>query len=151
MAILDADREGFLRSQTSLIQVSGRAARNVDGQVVMYADTITGSMRRAMEETRRRREKQLEYNRKHSITPRSIERAIEEKISAGVEAASIVKSVVKESPDSGDKTEGYARANDLEEEMLRAAENLDFERAAFLRDKLAGVKKGKKWKSRTKK
>ena len=86
VAILDADKEGFLRSETSLIQPVGRAARNAEGRVVMYADTITGSMERAISETKRRRKLQLEYNRKHNITPKTIQKNIREAIRASIAA-----------------------------------------------------------------
>ncbi len=128
VAILDADKEGFLRSETSLIQTIGRAARNVNGKVIMYADTITGSMKRAIDETDRRRKVQSEYNEKHGITPKSIKKNISDVIAATVED----KEENKEKYDSI-----VARLND---EMLRAAQELRFEDAARLRDKIRRMK-----------
>jgi len=95
VAILDADKEGFLRSETSLIQVAGRAARNIDGQVIMYADTITNSMKRAIDETQRRRKRQIEFNKKYKITPKSIEKAIRSGIEQLEKAKDITLDVVK--------------------------------------------------------
>jgi excinuclease ABC subunit B len=133
VAILDADREGYLRSETSLIQIIGRAARNVNAQVILYADTVTGSMQRAIDETERRRNIQLAYNREHGITPQTIRKEIRQGIEAVVEAHRVERSVV------GEDETGYVRREeirDLETEMLQAAEDLDFERAAELRDRL---------------
>ncbi len=143
VAILDADKEGFLRSQTSIIQTAGRAARNVDGEVILYADRITGSMRRAMDETARRRKKQTAYNKKNNITPRSIQRAIEEKISVGVEAAGIVEDLLSESGLPYSAHDPAVKIKDLEKQMFDAAENLQFEKAAGLRDAIARLKKEK--------
>ncbi len=143
VAILDADKEGFLRSQTSIIQTAGRAARNVDGEVILYADKITGSMRRAMDETARRRKKQAAYNKKNNITPRSIQRAIEEKISVGVEAAGIVEDLLSESGLPFSAHDPAVKIKDLEKQMFDAAENLQFEKAAGLRDAIARMKKEK--------
>lgn len=138
VAILDADKEGFLRSQTSLIQVAGRAARNLNGQVLMYADTVTGSMERAMKEMNRRRKIQMEYNEKHGITPRSIEKAIKEGIESVREAEELVTEVATEDPEEHDVR---TLISELEEEMLLAARNLQFEKAAYLRDQIRELEK----------
>ncbi|MFH1858342.1 MAG: excinuclease ABC subunit UvrB [Candidatus Omnitrophota bacterium] len=133
VAILDADKEGFLRSQTSLIQVSGRAARHINGQVIMYADTLTGSMKRAISETNRRRKLQLEYNQTHGITPRSIQKAIRDGIEAVRQAEELVTEVADE---EREEQELRSLIAELEEEMLLAARNLQFERAAYFRDQI---------------
>jgi len=138
VAVLDADKEGFLRSQTSLIQIAGRAARNVNGEVIMYADTITGSMERALSESRRRRRRQLEYNRSHGIKPTTIKKAIREGIEAYAKARELVAEVAGE-----DETEHEINQiiSELERDMELAARNLEFERAAVLRDQIARLKK----------
>ena len=133
VAILDADKEGFLRSQTSLIQVAGRAARHIDGQVIMYADTITKSMKKAIEETSRRRKKQLEFNKLHKITPRSIEKAIRDGIEVTKKANEVV---VDAAGQSEDEYELNTLIAELQREMESYARNLQFERAAELRDKI---------------
>lgn len=133
VAILDADKEGFLRSATALIQVGGRAARNLDGTVIMYADTITKSMKKAIEESNRRRIIQLEFNRKNKITPRSIDRAIKK----GIEDSEEIQEFVQEL--TGEPIEQYQLhkyITELEYEMELAARNLQFEKAAQLRDKV---------------
>jgi len=138
VAILDADKEGFLRSETSLIQLSGRAARHINGQVIMYADTLTGSLKRAISETNRRRALQLEYNKKNNITPRSIQKAIRE----GIEMLEAAEDVEMEAV--GVKTDGYEIEKVIEEleyEMDLAARNLQFEKAAVIRDKIADLRK----------
>lgn len=132
VAILDADKEGFLRSERSLIQTIGRAARNAEGQVVMYADNVTPSMRRAIDETNRRRDKQIKYNKVHGITPETIQKEIH----AAIEAT------IAEDPASYDinmfrqmeKAERVKLAGEMQAEMMQAAEKLEFERAAELRD-----------------
>jgi excinuclease ABC subunit B len=137
VAILDADKEGFLRSETSLIQTIGRAARNVDGKVILYADQVTGSMERAMAETNRRREKQLEYNLANGITPESIKKNIGDILNSVYERDHV-------RPDISDVTKGgqlvgnnlRAHLEHLEKEMRDAAADLDFERAARLRDEI---------------
>jgi len=137
VAILDADKEGFLRSTTSLIQTIGRAARNVNAEVILYADTMTQSMQRAMDETSRRREIQLKYNEEHGITPRTVISAIKNSIEDEVAA----HKMAQEAAGQGDTD--YVTAEYLEElqaEMLKAAQELDFERAAELRDKIAKLK-----------
>ncbi|UCE19928.1 MAG: excinuclease ABC subunit UvrB [Gemmatimonadota bacterium] len=137
VAILDADKEGFLRSQTALIQTTGRAARNREGEVIMYADHITDSMRRAMDETNRRRRLQKAYNAKHGITPHSIYKSVEEVLKTTTVADSRVLSTVRDAGlDSLAEFELEERIAALEEEMHRAATGLEFERAALLRDEL---------------
>jgi excinuclease ABC subunit B len=147
VAILDADKEGFLRSDRSLIQTAGRAARNVNGQVVLYADTVTDSMRRAMEETARRRQRQVRYNQEHGITPRSIVKSTEEILGATVvaeakatadEARAPAGATAEEiaalvAPAAGDPRAMLAA---LQREMKQAASRLEFERAASLRDRI---------------
>lgn len=132
VAILDADKEGFLRSGRSLIQTIGRAARNVEGRVIMYADTVTPSMKNALEETNRRRTKQMEYNREHNITPESIKKAVYASVEATIAESPVEYDVLgyRNLP----KAERQRLAKEMEEEMRLAAENLEFERAAQLRD-----------------
>ncbi len=140
VAILDADKEGFLRSETSLIQTIGRAARNVDGQVIMYADMVTESMRRAIGETNRRRGIQMEYNEKHGITPKTIQKGIRDLIEATkVSEGEAVYSVRKLAQDSGlmSKEEIRNIIETLTKDMKNAAKQLQFERAAELRDLIA--------------
>ncbi|MBU1913247.1 MAG: excinuclease ABC subunit UvrB [Candidatus Omnitrophica bacterium] len=137
VAILDADKEGFLRSETSLIQVAGRAARHIDGYVIMYADTITNSMRKAIDETNRRRKKQAEFNKANNITPRSIEKAIKDGIESFKKAEEIVIEVAGRSEEEYEKEMLIA---ELEREMELCARNLQFERAAQLRDKIKRLK-----------
>jgi len=142
VAILDADKEGFLRNERSLIQTIGRAARNENGAVIMYADTVTDSMKAAMSETKRRREIQAKYNEDHNITPHTIKKEIRDLIS-----------VTKESDDSGKKDDftqqdfadmakddQKAMLNQLEDQMRAAAKRLDFEQAATLRDTVLELK-----------
>ncbi|MBC8473188.1 MAG: UvrB/UvrC motif-containing protein, partial [Candidatus Omnitrophica bacterium] len=138
VAILDADKEGFLRSQTSLIQVAGRAARHIDGQVIMYADTITKSMKKAIEETSRRRKKQLEFNKLHKITPRSIEKAIRDGIEVTKKANEVV---VDAAGQSEDEYELNTLIAELQREMESYARNLQFERAAELRDQIKELRR----------
>jgi len=133
VAIMDADKEGFLRSETSLIQTIGRSARNVNAQVVLYADKTTPSMQRAIDETNRRREIQMAYNREHGITPQTIIKAIRSGLESELSARRVAAQAIRESEEQLDRTELMAR---LEEEMLHAAEELDFERAARLRDRI---------------
>src|SRR5207253_4332412 len=131
VAILDADKEGFLHSGTSLIQTIGRAARNVNAEVILYADRVTDSMQRAIEETNRRRDIQLNYNAAHGITPRSVQTAISRGIEDEIDAHKFVQEV------AGRKGDDFVTQEYLEElhgEMLAAAANLEFERAAGLRD-----------------
>ena len=133
VAVLDADKEGFLRSQTSLIQIAGRAARHVNGYVIMYADKITESMRKTISETNRRRKLQAEYNRTNNITPTSIQKEIRE----GIEAIKRAREIVKEAAGlPGDMSDVVQVISDLELEMEDAARNLQFERAIELRDQI---------------
>ena len=137
VAILDADKEGFLRSETSLIQTIGRAARNVNAEVMLYADHVTDSMQRAISETARRRELQLQYNREHGITPRTVQTAIKSVIEEEIAAHQLAQGA------AGVNEQDYVTAEYLEElhaEMLQAAQELDFERAAQLRDRIAQLK-----------
>lgn len=137
VGILDADKEGFLRSETSLIQTIGRTARNVNAEVILYADEITNSMKRAIDETNRRRTLQIAYNKKHNITPTTIRKEIKKGIEDEVSSHKIVYETVAESEEEYITQEFV---NELEEEMLKAAEALDFERAAELRDKIQQVR-----------
>ncbi|MFA5114723.1 MAG: excinuclease ABC subunit UvrB [Candidatus Omnitrophota bacterium] len=137
VAILDADKEGFLRSATSLIQVAGRAARNINGTVIMYADTVTGSMKKAIAESDRRRKIQLEFNRKNNITPRSIKKEIRSGIEELAEAEGFVEGLTGQ---ARDEYEIARYAAQLEYEMELAARNLQFEKAAQLRDQLSEFK-----------
>lgn len=140
VAILDADKEGFLRSETSLIQTIGRAARNVDGHVIMYADVVTDSMRNAINETNRRRNIQMEYNKKHGITPKTIVKGIRDVIEA-TKVAEDKKPYVTKKADIIDRTMIENTINTLEDEMKKAAQNLEFEKAAKLRDRIFELKK----------
>jgi excinuclease ABC subunit B len=137
VAILDADKEGFLRSSTSLIQVAGRAARNINGKVIMYADTITGSIKKAVTESTRRRKIQLEFNKEHGITPRSIQKAIKEGIEDLWEAEEFVQDLTGQKKDEYELNRYIA---ELEYEMELAARNLQFEKAALIRDKIREIK-----------
>lgn len=137
VAILDADKEGFLRSETSLIQTAGRAARNVSGKVVMYADSITGSMERTISETERRRKIQKKYNKDHNIEPKSIIKSIRSTIENTISAEEATE--FKAEKFTADQIMDLMKA--LEVEMFRSAEELDFERAAEIRDQLADMKK----------
>ncbi|MBQ7500803.1 MAG: excinuclease ABC subunit UvrB [Clostridia bacterium] len=147
IAILDADKEGFLRSETSLIQTIGRAARNANGRVIMYADTVTRSMQAAIDETNRRRAKQSRYNEEHGITPKTIVKAIPDLIDIGISEdspASKKKSKDKKQSSAGERSDIPASRDKialLEAEMKSAAARLDFERAAYLRDKVLELKK----------
>ncbi|MEA2928496.1 MAG: excinuclease subunit, partial [Hyphomicrobiales bacterium] len=141
VAILDADKEGFLRSETSLIQTIGRAARNIDGKVILYADSVTGSMERAIAETNRRREKQVEYNTQNGITPESIKRSIHDIMNSVYERDHVLVST--EGGLAGFSEDGAtighnfeAVISDLEQRMRAAAADLDFEEAARLRDEI---------------
>ncbi len=141
VAILDADKEGFLRSERSLIQTAGRAARNVKGEVIMYADHITESMKKAIDETNRRRRIQEDYNRKNGITPTTIYKSVEEIMKATAVADEQVTPVVKESnTDYISKMDREEEIAWLEEKMREAAANLEFEKAAQLRDQIAQLR-----------
>lgn len=139
VAILDADKEGFLRSETSLIQTIGRAARNAEGHVIMYADTITDSMRAAIDETNRRREIQQKYNEEHGITPQTIKKAVRDLIAIS-KAASTSEEEFKKDPESMDARELEKLAKELSKKMRQAAAELNFEEAAKLRDRMKEVK-----------
>ena len=138
VAILDADKEGFLRSETSLVQTIGRSARNVNAEVVLYADKVTESMQRAIDETSRRRQLQLEYNTQHGITPETIRKAIRR----GIEEERAAQQIVQESVgmQTAEQYVTQEHLNELEAEMLAAAKELDFERAAQLRDRILELK-----------
>lgn len=140
VAILDADKEGFLRSETSLIQTIGRAARNADGRVIMYADVITDSMRHAIEETQRRREIQKKYNDEHGITPTTIKKAVRDLIAIS-KAAAEPKADMEKDIESMSHKELEKLLKELSKQMHKAAAELDFERAAELRDRIIEIKK----------
>ena len=140
VAILDADKEGFLRSETSLIQTIGRAARNAEGHVVMYADNMTDSMRAAIDETNRRRELQQQYNEEHGITPQTIKKSVRDLISISKEIAKEEVRFEKD-PESMDEKELLKLIADVEKKMKKAASELNFEAAAELRDKMVDLKK----------
>ena len=140
VAILDADKEGFLRSETSLIQTIGRAARNAEGHVIMYADAITDSMRAALDETQRRREVQMAYNEEHGITPKTIQKAVRDLIAVSKKVAASEVQMEKD-PESMSEKELEKLIKELEKQMKKAAADLNFEAAAELRDKLIELKK----------
>lgn len=139
VGILDADKEGFLRSETSLIQTIGRSARNVNAEVILYADKVTNSMQKAIDETNRRRAIQIAYNEKHGITPETIKKAIKKGIEEEIQARKVEQAAVGYESEEQMVTDELIR--ELEAEMLKAAEELDFERAAMLRDKVHRMKK----------
>ncbi len=134
VAILDADKEGFLRSETALIQVAGRAARHVDGKVIMYADNVTKSMQRMLDKTSHRRAVQMAYNKKYNITPKSAARAQDDSLAIYAEAEELNKNIIRE---DGVDYDVHQVIQELEKEMLEAAEALEFERAAILRDEIS--------------
>src|SRR6184192_3472212 len=139
VCILDADKEGFLRSQTSLIQTAGRAARHVNGEVVLFADQVTQSMEALISISEYRRAKQMEYNEKHGITPQTVRRAVQESLHTILRGREIAASVIQEAGGDFNVTE---LLRELEDEMQRASANLEFERAALLRDQIMEVKSG---------
>jgi excinuclease ABC subunit B len=139
VCILDADKEGFLRSQTSLIQTAGRAARHVSGEVVLFADQVTQSMQALMSISEYRRAKQVDYNEKHGITPQTVRRAVQESLHTILRGREIAASVIQEAGGDFNVTE---LLRELEEEMQEASANLEFERAALLRDQIMEVKGG---------
>ncbi len=154
VAILDADKEGFLRSERSLIQTAGRTARNVNGRVIMYADTVTGSMQRMIDETARRRTKQLQYNTEHNISPQTVYKTIHEVLAAtavaDVKAARDARKERAKMPAVAESVVRYLTAEqrqdlieELREEMIRASKDLEFERAATLRDEIAKLEQMK--------
>jgi excinuclease ABC subunit B len=139
VCILDADKEGFLRSQTSLIQTAGRAARHVNGEVVLFADTFTQSMDALISISEYRRAKQMDYNEKHGITPQTVRRAVQESLHTILRGREIAASVIREAGGDFNVTE---LLRELQEEMQQASANLEFERAALLRDQIMEVKSG---------
>jgi excinuclease ABC subunit B len=139
VCILDADKEGFLRSQTSLIQTAGRAARHVNGEVVLFADTVTDSMQALINISEYRRAKQVEYNEKHGITPQTVRRAVQESLHTILRGRQVAASVINEAGGDFNLTE---LLRELEDEMQQASANLEFERAALLRDQIMEVKSG---------
>ena len=139
VCILDADKEGFLRSQTSLIQTAGRAARHINGEVVLFADIVTQSMEALISISEYRRAKQMDYNEKHGITPQTVRRAVQESLHTILRGREIESSVIRESGGDFNLTE---LLRELEEEMQQASANLEFERAALLRDQIMEVKSG---------
>ena len=140
VAILDADKEGFLRSETSLIQTIGRAARNAEGHVIMYADKITDSMRVAIDETNRRRDIQMKYNKEHGITPKTIIKAVRDLISISKEVDKKINDIEKD-PESMDPKEIRKLIDKLTKKMQKAAADFDFESAIEFRDKIADLRK----------
>ena len=139
VAILDADKEGFLRSDRSLIQTIGRAARNVNGKVIMYADSVTGSMQRAIDETNRRRKIQTEYNKEHGITPKSVVKDIRDIIEIGKS----VKESTEQNFKKLSRLEKERLIETLTKEMKEASAKLEFEQAAFIRDKIKELRNQK--------
>jgi excinuclease ABC subunit B len=139
VCILDADKEGFLRSQTSLIQTAGRAARHINGEVVLFADTITQSMQALMSISEYRRARQMEYNETHGITPQTVRRAVQESLHTILRGREVESSVIRETGGDFDLSE---LLRELEQEMQEASANLEFERAALLRDQIMEVKSG---------
>jgi excinuclease ABC subunit B len=138
VAILDADKEGFLRSETALVQTAGRAARHIEGRVMMYADKVTGSMQRMIDVTNHRREKQKAYNEEHGVVPQAIQKEIADSLKTLKQGAEEIEaSVVRETGEGYDVNQVI---REIEEEMLEAAEKLEFERAALLRDELMELK-----------
>lgn len=137
VAILDADKEGFLRSETALIQIAGRTARHINGKVILYADTLTDSIKKMIAIVEERRKIQLEYNKKHNITPTSIKKGIKEELLIRETSREVEKCIVRE---SGVDYDIYKTIEELEQEMLEAAQALEFERAAILRDEIRELK-----------
>ena len=140
IAILDADKEGYLRSETALIQTIGRAARNAEGRVIMYADRMTDSMRKAITETKRRRQLQQAYNEEYGIEPKTIQKEVRDLISISKKVASSELNFQKD-PESMDKKELEKLVKDVKKKMERAAAELDFETAAEMRDKMISLRK----------
>jgi len=139
VCILDADKEGYLRSQTSLIQTAGRAARHINGEVVLFADTITKSMQALLDVCDYRRKRQEEYNREHNITPRSVKRAVQESLHTILKARELERGIIHEDAAEFDLHE---LIRELERDMAAAAANLEYERAALLRDQIMELKSG---------
>ncbi len=136
VAILDADKEGFLRSETSLIQTAGRAARHLHGEVILYADVMTDSIKKFLAVTEARRQRQLDYNTAHNITPRSVSRAVEESLAVYEETREEAAGVLQDA-----NLDVAQTISELETEMLKAAEDLQFEKAALLRDQIKELKR----------
>ena len=141
VAILDADKEGYLRSATSLIQTAGRAARHINGEVILYADVMTQSIRKFLAVSEYRRQKQLAYNQEHNITPRSVSRPVEESLSARFAGSDTAAAVINDAGGNFDVTETL---RELEEQMLEAANALEFEKAALYRDQINELKRNLK-------
>ena len=139
VCILDADKEGYLRSQTSLIQTAGRAARHINGEVVLFADQITNSMQRLLDVSEYRRARQLAYNEEHGITPKSVQRAVQESLHVILKAREVEQGIVRETPSDFDLNE---LIRELERDMAAAAASLEYERAALLRDQITELKSG---------
>jgi len=139
VCILDADKEGYLRSQTSLIQTAGRAARHINGEVVLFADQVTTSMQRLLDVSEYRRARQLAYNNEHGITPKSVQRAVQESLHVILKAREVEQGIVRESPSDFDLNE---LIRELERDMASAAAHLEYERAALLRDQITELKSG---------
>jgi excinuclease ABC subunit B len=139
VAILDADKEGYLRSATSLIQTAGRAARHLHGEVILYAAVMTQSIRKFLAVTEYRRQKQIAYNQEHHITPRSVSRAVEDSLAVYQSAHDKAEMLLHEVSGNLDLTQTL---QDLQEEMIEAANNLQFEKAALLRDQIRELKRG---------
>jgi excinuclease ABC subunit B len=139
VCILDADKEGYLRSQTSLIQTAGRAARHVNGEVFLFADQVTRSMQALLDVTEYRRARQMAYNEKHGITPQSVQRAVQESLHTILRGRDVESSVVNEAGGNFSLSETL---RELEEEMMHAAANLEYEKAALLRDQIGELKAG---------
>jgi excinuclease ABC subunit B len=142
VAILDADKEGFLRSETTLIQICGRAARNVNGKVILYADKMTGSMERALNEMKRRRAKQEAYNQENNISPKTVIRAVQEleEFQYKAREKGLMSAYSREALDIKDRKGLSTALQDLEKQMRAAADVLDFELAAMLRDRIKDLK-----------
>jgi excinuclease ABC subunit B len=139
VCILDADKEGYLRSQTSLIQTAGRAARHINGEVVLFADQITNSMQRLLDVSEYRRARQLAYNEEHGITPKSVKRAVQESLHVILKGREVEQGIVRETPSDFDLNE---LIRELERDMAAAAASLEYERAALLRDQITELKSG---------
>jgi len=138
VAILDADKEGFLRSETSLIQTAGRAARHLNGEVILYADVMTDSIKKFLAVTEYRRQRQIAYNQEHNITPRSVSRAVEDSLAVYESTREEAHAVLRE---GGADIDVAQTISELENEMLKAAEELHFEKAALLRDQIKELKR----------
>src|SRR5204863_7957080 len=141
VAILDADKEGYLRSATSLIQTAGRAARHLNGEVILYADVMTQSIQKFLAVSDYRRQKQTAYNREHNITPRSVSRPLEESLSSGAQGRATHNAAAAVINDAGGNFDVTETIRELEESMVEAANNLEFEKAALFRDQINELKR----------